>query len=172
VVSLIVGATLLLGPGCAANPHSHGGKFISEYNSGSSPDLGWTPYQATYVLQQWRPRPDDPPPQSWIPEQEVQELYTRGLARWKRIGFEKDDHGKLFAVAGDEKIALEDGRYCWHISSDTEYRGAMRVLNETGENVVYVAGLPFQAAAGIIAVPIVVGTFGLMLLCFPLFWFC
>ena len=61
------GVVVLLAGGCVSNPHSHGGQFVSEYQPGSSPPLGWTPYQATYALYHWRPRPDDPPPQTWIP---------------------------------------------------------------------------------------------------------
>src|SRR5262249_25917988 len=127
--------------------------------------VDWTPYQATYVLYHWRPQPTDPPPQTWIPDQEVEELYVRGLGRWVNIGFEKGDKGKLFAVAGKEKIPLEDGRYCWHINPATEYHGAERLLHETGQNIVYVVRLPFGLAAAAVAIPVILGC---GLVCLPL----
>jgi hypothetical protein len=33
-------------------------------------------------------------------------------------------------VAGAEKIPLEPGRYCWHITEATQYRGLRRAAHE------------------------------------------
>ena len=128
---------LVLVAGCATfNPHSHGGHFVCECKADDKPDTSPAPYKATYVLYYWRAPPkDQPPPQTWIADQEVVQLYVRGLDRGDNIGFEKNDKGELFAVAGLEKIALEPGRYCWHVSQDTEYRGLHLAVHELGESV-------------------------------------
>ena len=147
----------LLTAGCATNLHGHGGKFIAEYQPGEHPCTTHTPYKAVYVLYQWRKPPGGTPPHSWIPEQEVTELFLRGLGRWEKVGFEKGPNGELLAVAGGEKIPLEEGRYCWHITTATEYQGVQRVLNETGENVVAVAAMPFGLAAFACMLPVFAG---------------
>jgi hypothetical protein len=140
--------------GCASNPHGHGGRFIAEYQPGEHPCTTCTPYQAVYALYQWRKPPAETPPHTWIPEQEVAELYVRGLGRWKPVGFEKGSNGELLAVAGDEKIPLEDGHYCWHITTASEDRGMQRILSDTGENVVAVATAPFALAACVCMLPV------------------
>ncbi len=140
--------------GCASNPHGHGGRFIAEYQPGGPPSTTHTPYKAFYALYQWRQPPGDPPPHTWIPEHEVTELYLRGLGRWEKVGFEKGSGGELLAVAGGEKIPLEEGRYCWHITPATEYQGAQRIPSETGENVVAVASMPLGLAACAFLLPL------------------
>ena len=55
----------------------------------------------------------------------------------------------------DEKIPLPEGRYCWHISTSTEYRGMERILHETGENLVGGVTLPFATALFLVAAPFV-----------------
>jgi hypothetical protein len=147
-------SVLLIGPGCANNPHGHSGKLIAEHTPGDCPEQTVTPYKAVYVLFRWNNPPDGPPPRDWIPEKEVVELYTRGLARWQSIGFQKDKDGKLVAVAGEEKIPLEDGRYCWHISPDTEYHGAARLAHEAGENVLFVVTMPVAVVGFVCMLPI------------------
>ncbi len=139
--------------GCCHNPHDHGGEFVAEYKCGDSPDTTTAPYKATYALYQWSKPPDGPPPQKWVPDREVTELYVRGLSRWDKIGFEKGENGKIVAVAGTEKIPLDDGHYCWHITSDSEYRGGDRILHETGENVLAVLTFPFDVAATAVVLP-------------------
>jgi hypothetical protein len=157
-------AAVLFLTGCCHNPHDHGGEFVTEYKPGDTPDTTTAPYKATYALYQWSKPPDGPPPQTWVPEHEVTELYVRGLSRHDKIGFEKGDTGQIVAVAGSEKIPLDDGHYCWHITSETEYHGSDRILHETGENVLTVVELPFEAAGAAIALPFVV-IFGAGLLC-------
>jgi hypothetical protein len=66
-------------------------------------------------------------------------------------------------LAGDEKIVLEEGRYCWHLSPATEYHGVKWVLHETGECVVAVVSLPFELAALALTLPVVAGCFVLFL---------
>lgn len=147
-------AAALFLSGCCHNPHDHGGEFVVEYQAGESAETTTAPYKATYALYQWSKPPDGPPPQKWIPEHEVTELYVRGLCHWDKIGFEKGEHGNLVAVAGSEKIPLEDGHYCWHITPDTEYRGGERILHEAGEDVITVVTLPFAVVGAALILPI------------------
>src|SRR5581483_4831397 len=131
------------------------------------PDEESAPYKATYALYHWRKPPEGEPPQTWVPEQEVEQLYLRGLSKGDKVGFERDDKGRLFAVAGEEKIPLPDGRYCWHITPETEYRGLERVLHETGENVKAIILLPFEVAGAAVGAALLLplaGT-GLLLIC-------
>lgn len=138
--------------GCAHhNSHPHGGRMVAEYCPGKDAEVTKTPYQATYVLYHWPKPPCDPPPHKWVPEHEVVEMFVRGLGKRACIGFEKDSDGKLFAVAGDEKIGLEAGRYCWHIHPTTEYTGMKWFAHETGERVVEIVSLPFGLVGGAIA---------------------
>jgi hypothetical protein len=156
--------TLLALAGCASNPHSHGGQLVADIGPADKPDVDTAPYKATYVLYHWRKPPEGTIPEKWIPEQEVEQLYLRGLDRYDKIGFERDSKGQLFAVAGDEKIPLPDGRYCWHITQETEYRGLERILHETGENIVAVVEFPFAVAAAVVMAP-VVGVAALWMIC-------
>jgi hypothetical protein len=148
--------------GCAGNPHVHGGKLVAEHKPGDSPENSHTPYQATYVLHHWHEPPPGAPPHTWIPERQVEELYVRGLGRWEPIGFEKDAGGNLIAVAGQEKIPLAEGRYCWHISQDTEYHGAARVMNEACENTWAVVCFPFEVVGAAVLVPCFLATVGFL----------
>jgi hypothetical protein len=161
---ILVQIACLLVAGCVSNPHLHGGKLIAECRAEDSPAQTRTPYKATYVLHEWPQMPEGPPPKNWVAEQQVTEMYVRGLDRGETIGFEKDGQGNLFALAGQEKIALPPGRYCWHISPETEYRGAARIVHETEENVCGVIALPFTTAFGIVMLPIV-GLWGLIVVC-------
>ncbi len=152
---LVYGMILALATGgCVSNPHGHGGEFVVEYRPGDQPSTCQAPYKAVYVLYQWHTLPGGPPPHTWIPEQEVSELFLRGLGRWEKVGFEKGSHGELLAVAGGEKISLAEGHYCWHITTASEYQGMQRILHETGENVVTVVSLPFGLAACVCMMPI------------------
>jgi hypothetical protein len=148
--------------GCVSDSHLHGGKLIAEHNPGDCPDSCRTPYQATYVLHHWQQPPAEEPPHTWIPERQVEELYVRGLGRWEPIGFGKDADGNLVAVAGHEKIPLAEGRYCWHISRDTEYHGAARVMNEACENTWTVVCFPFEVAGAIVIFPCFLATLGFL----------
>jgi hypothetical protein len=169
VRSVLAGGLLgmvLLG-GCAhQNLHPHGGRMIAEFKPGECPEVKKTPYQATYVLYHWPIPPCDPPPHKWVPEHEVVEMFVRGLGKRQPIGFEKGCDGKVFAVAGEEKIELDLGRYCWHMHPNTEYTGLKWLVHETGERAVEIIAVPFGLAATIIALP-----FGLaaMILFLPFF---
>jgi hypothetical protein len=157
----LLACALLLVPlaGCAtSNPHFHGGHFISEHKCDDCSETSTAPYNATYVLYQWRTPPkDQPPPQTWIPDQEVGQLYVRGLQRGDKIGFEKGDKDELFAVAGTEKITLEPGRYCWHISQETEYRGLALAVHEAcdtfKETVETIIALPLGIVLLVLLLP-------------------
>ena len=70
--------------------------------------------------------------------------------RGARVGFAKGEEGQLFAVAGNEKLALPAGRYCWHLTPESEPSGGQKALwaaNDAGEALVMIAGgvcmLPF-----------------------------
>jgi hypothetical protein len=162
---LLVGALALFSlAGCCSNPHSHGGELVANLGPKESAAVEDAPYKATYALYHWRQPPDGVIPQKWTAEDQVEELYVRGLCRRDKVGFERDDKGQLFAVAGDEKIPLPDGHYCWHITPETEYRGMARALHETGENIVELVSLPFAVVGAVIVLP-VVGLEALVLLC-------
>lgn len=166
--SLIVCALVVavLTAGCVSNPHSHGGKFIAEHRPGETPETAETPYKAVYALYHWQEPPQDAPPHTWLPDQQVAELFVRGLAREDKVGFEKGTNGELIAVAGNEKIPLEDGRYCWHITADSEYRGTQRLWHETGETARTVAAVP----VAIVMLPITAAMFLCALPVFAGFW--
>jgi hypothetical protein len=153
---VIVAAALLsasLSGCCLYNPHSHGGHFVAEYCPSAEPQISKTPYQATYVLYQWRQPPCDPPPLQWLPEQEVGELYIRGLSKWESIGFERNKDGQLFAVAGSEKLPLVEGRYCWHVSAQTRFPLAKWMIGETNNTVLGIIALPFGLVALVVFLP-------------------
>jgi hypothetical protein len=162
IISVLTAA--VLAAGCASHRHGHGGELVAEYRPGEEPPTTRTPYQATYALYQWHTPPTEPPPHTWIPDQEVTELYVRGLDRWEDIGFKKEENAGLVAVAGKEKIALENGHYCWHITPQSEYHGAQRILHEAGDNVLTVITLPFATACFIVVAPLVMVWGGLMML--------
>jgi hypothetical protein len=155
LAAVLIFCTLL--GGCVTNPHMHGGQFVAEYKPDECPPQTRTPYAATYVLYQWLDPPPGAPPHTWVPEREVAEMYIRGLGRHESIGFDKDANGGLVAVAGNEKIPLPEGRYCWHISVETEYRGGARVMHEVCENTWDAVCFPFEVACGAIMLPLFVG---------------
>jgi hypothetical protein len=158
LAGLWFGAFLL--SGCSHdNPQLGNGRLIAEYAPAQSADVSKAPYQATYVLRHWPVPPSDPPPKQWIPEEQIVTMYVRGLERRQSVGFEKTADGKLLAVAGEEKISLEMGRYSWHIHPSTEYTGAKWFFHETGERVVEIVSLPFEVAAAAVVLPVVCGAF-------------
>jgi hypothetical protein len=162
---------LVCAAGCASNnPHCHGGQFVCEHQPEDKPETTTAPYKATYVLYQWRtPPPDQPTPHTWIPEQEVSELFVRGLDKGDKVGFHKDDKDQWFAVAGSEKIPLEPGRYCWHISAGTEYRGFQLAVHEVcdtvKDTVETIVALPLGIVLLVLLFPFFVVFFPLFLLC-------
>ncbi len=167
VLPLVCAALLT---GCAQQAtHTHGGRMVAEYCPGKEPEVSKTPYAATYVLYHWPKPPCDPPPHKWVPEHEVAEMFVRGLGKHDPIGFEKGSDGKIVAVAGEEKITVDDGHYCWHIHPTTEYTGFKWFVQESGERVVEVVSLPFELVGGAIALvcflPMCLG----FLCLFPLF---
>jgi hypothetical protein len=139
-----------------ANPHGHGGAFVAEHKPGETPAVSSAPYQAVYALYRWDPPPEEPPPHTWLPEQQVTEMFVRGLARRDPVGFEKGKDNELVAVAGTEKIPLVEGRYCWHITAGSEYHGTQRLLHEAGENLLTVVELPFELAGVALVAPLLV----------------
>ena len=144
--------------GCTHDAAHSSGQLVARY-SGTDAEVSNAPYKATYVLRQSQAPPSDPPPRTWIPEEHVVDLFVRGLSRQQAVGFEKTSDGKLLAIAGDEKIALEPGRYSWHIDPSTEYTGLKWFVHETGERTVEIISLPFDCAAVVVAVPFVLGFF-------------
>jgi hypothetical protein len=151
---------LLLTAGCAShNPHCHGGTFVCECRAADKAEATTAPYKATYVLYQWRnPPAGEPAPRTWIGEHEVAELYIRGLDAGDAIGFEKGDKDQLFAVCGGEKILLEPGRYCWHITQETQPSGFRQVVHEmcetTRDLVTTVLALPLGIVLLVLLVPL------------------
>lgn len=119
LTGFLLGILLLAGCG-RQNPHAHSGGLIAEYCPGEGAPVTRAPSGATYVLYHWQSAPEDLPPWDWVAEHEVQQVAVRDLDRRQRIGFERANDGKLYAVAGDERILLHMGRYCWHIHPGSE----------------------------------------------------
>jgi hypothetical protein len=161
---LVCGLAVVAFVGCCSNPHGHSGQLIAELSPAEKGTTETAPYKATYALYRWRNPPEGTPPERWVADEEVERLYLRGLCRYDKVGFERDDKGQLFAVAGEEKIALPDGHYCWHITPETEYRGMERILHEAGENVVSIAALPFEIVGAVVILPVIVA-YALVLMC-------
>src|SRR5262249_15562292 len=113
---IVVALILSFACGCAHNPHGHSGELVAEYRPGKEPEVEHAPYKAAYALYQWPKPPESPPPHTWYPEHHAVEIFVRGLSKSDAVGFEKGEGGNIVAVAGDEKIVLEEGAYCWHIT--------------------------------------------------------
>jgi len=149
--------------GCATNPHCHGGALVAEYGPDAKAEVTRTPYRADYALYCWPRPPEGPPPHTWRPDHQAVELYVRGLKASEPLGFEKGEGG-LVAVAGSEKIHLEEGHYCWHVTADTELRGLQLVAYETVQGTVYVITLPFALAMWVCLMPVVLVVGGMCVL--------
>ena len=153
-------AGIILLTGCAhESPAPSSGRLIAEYVPDKEVNVSNAPYQASYVLRHWPAPPSDPPPQRWIPEEQVVDLFVRGLDKRQPVGFEKTDDGKLLAIAGEEKITLAPGHYCWHIHPSSEYTGLQWFIHETGDRTVEIVSLPFAFVAAAVAMPFVFGVF-------------
>src|SRR5882724_8820100 len=116
---LLVG---LLGGCTPPDEHHHCGRKVAEFQPGQEPQTARTPYAATYALYH-RPDPlNDPPAEESAHDHEPSQVAMRDLGRRELIGFMRGTNGQLFAVAGEEKIPLPMGRYCWRIvpNSKTE----------------------------------------------------
>jgi len=58
------------------------------------------------------------------------------------IGFEKQGDGPLFAVAGEEKVPLTAGRYCWHATEDLpsgspKAVGILAIVEDTAGGILF-----------------------------------
>jgi hypothetical protein len=146
----------LLATGCAHNPFDYGLRTIVEYKPGDSPETTNTPYKATYALY-LRPKPSqvkEPP------------LYEQVLACSDKIGFEKGDNGKIIAIAGNERIPVDDALYCWLSTSEPEFEGFDYVCHQTCKNgativalSLWPVGIGFMVLFGAVAVPVLLGTY-------------
>ncbi|MBI3821582.1 MAG: hypothetical protein HY289_02770 [Planctomycetes bacterium] len=161
--TLALTVLIALFSGCARETPKSSGRLIADYAPGKDAEVSKAPYQATYILRHWPNPPADPPPKHWVPDQEIVDLFIRGLDKRQAVGFEKTSDGNLVAVAGEEKIKLEPGRYAWHIHPSTEYTGLKWVIHETGERTVEIISLPFGLAAAALVVPFIFCGFLLVL---------
>ena len=177
----------LLVTGCAHNPFDYGEYKIVEHRPGDSPERTLTPYQAEYGLYKVRdcpiavPEPTengepqqkqiDPPNPPRLAEQppgmEVRtggddSVCTRLLYRSDEIGFTRDENGRLIAIAGSERIPVDDGFYCWQVISEPEFHGLEYVSHEACRNgaltvalALWPVGCTVMGCAIVLGLPIV-----------------
>jgi hypothetical protein len=108
--------------------------LIAEYLHDEEPSSTRAPYPANYALYHWPDPPDGEYVRLDAPEPHVEPVCVRALHEGECVGFGKDKEGHLCAQAGKEEIPLENGRYCWHITPETEYTAA-ESLAHTGKTV-------------------------------------
>lgn len=94
--------------GCRSTHPFHQGILVRNHLSTHEVEALPLEFTAEYVLYS-RPALD----------QEGVEVLSRELSRADELGFEARPEGQLFAVAGEEHVALEPGLYCWHIRPGT-----------------------------------------------------
>jgi hypothetical protein len=157
---------LCLATGCmSANSHCHGGALVSDCRIEDQATTTIVPYTATYALYQWKgPPAGQPPPISWSADEHAKVIYVRSLEQQDQIGFEKGNNEQLFAVAGEEKIPLDPGRYCWHVTEATERRGLALAVHDICDTVTEIVSLPFELAFAIIFLPLI-AFFAWMFIC-------
>jgi hypothetical protein len=137
---LLLGAALA--GGCITSPPCHEGPLVAAYRPGTAAGVTPAPYDATYALYRWPDPPQDPATAAG----ELSGL--RGLSRvvgQEPVGFESGTDGQLLAVAGAQKLPLPPGRYCWHITPDTERKEPHPVLKGTKQALRTVVELPCDA---------------------------
>jgi hypothetical protein len=158
---------MLLVTGCnPVNPFLYGNVGIVEYKGGESPETTTTPYKATYTLYQGSYRvphredgtSDSVPPLETMPGEHFVradgELFVGVLSCADKIGFEKSADGKIVAVAGSERIPVDDKDYCWYSTSEPEFEGLQWLCHETCKNGFTYAPLLLWPVALPIEVPI------------------
>jgi hypothetical protein len=107
VLLLVILAGGCVGGWCVQRSH------VSEYRSGESPEVKPAPCEGTYALYgvandpqaastEQAPSADLLRAQSWV---------LGGHA----LGFEKDEEGRLWAVADEKKIPLPEGLFWWEL---------------------------------------------------------
>ena len=166
----------LLVTGCAHNPFDFYKHSIAEYKPGDRPETTTAPYQGSYALYRFDPAPlttpaelsprsgsdetpkplpplELPPGQRFMPDCGAGELYVRLLSDSDKIGFEKSDDGKLIAIAGSERIPVDDGHYCWYVTTEKERHGFEPVCHETCKNGVTVVACALWPVGIAIQVP-------------------
>jgi hypothetical protein len=79
---------------------------------------------------------------------------VRDLSCSDKIGFEKGDDGKLVAIAGSERIPVDDKDYCWFSTGEPELVGFRWLCHETCKNGFTYAPYLLWPVALPIAVPI------------------
>jgi hypothetical protein len=131
--------TVLVG-GCAGAPQEHGGRLVAAYPPEGAPATAAAPYRADYALYR----------------EDGQALLWRGLAEKETVGFEKSAEGALTAVAGPDRVPLDDGRYCWRVTPETELRGAALVCHDTGNALASAGRFAGATALGVVLFPFVV----------------
>jgi hypothetical protein len=138
--------------GC--NPHFY--ELVAEHKPGDGPYTTRLDYKSKYELC----RNDDPKPalplsQTSIPEGEDSvppefKSIERDLSAGDEIGFLMGENSKIFAIAGGERIPLDDGHYCW---GDGELHGWKLILVDTYIVVGWSVGVPLLIVSAAIILP-------------------
>src|SRR5262249_45264106 len=133
---------------CAGGPQGREGSGLAEYVPGKPGGWAQAPYAADYGLYRCEgagrpPGPGEPP------------LLWRGLSEGEAVGF-VNEGGGLGALAGPERIPLDEGRYCWRVTPETELRGAALARHEAGKALATAARVSCGTALGLLFLPLVV----------------
>jgi hypothetical protein len=141
--------------GCANVSDCHHGLLIAEYRANEVAETKQAPYAANYALYRW-----DGPAYAASPHPQTASsdgANTCGLratfhvARGEPVGFVKGETGELVAVAGKDRVVLSAGRFCWHLTPESEPTAGEKfllALHDTGT-------VSAQIAAGICMAPLV-----------------
>jgi hypothetical protein len=133
-------AAALVG-GCARGPRD---RPIADHRPGGPSAATPAPYRADYALY----RRDGAPNGAAV--------LWRGLAEGEAVGFETNAEGALAAVAGQERVPLAEGDYCWSITPETELRGVELARHDAAKAVASAGRFVGATALGVILFPFVV----------------
>jgi hypothetical protein len=150
--------TAALARGCLGAPPCHNGKLVAEFRPGDRAGAVAVPYAADYAMFRWPAAAAGGHPEAATPGPPAGQPWAwRGLLPGDRVGFERGADRQLLAVAGPEKIPLPDGRYCWHITPETEYRGLGLVRLEAGEVLRALLTAPGEAVSQVLFLLLLLG---------------
>jgi hypothetical protein len=143
-VRLILLSGLLVG--CAGQPRDAAGLRVVEYHPGGPIDRASAPYAANFALYA-DAAPDQPAGQAML---------WRGLSENEPLGFARTAEGALEAVAGPDHVPLTEGRYCWHLTPETELHGAALARHDTANVMAGVARLYGGVVLAVLLFPVIV----------------
>jgi hypothetical protein len=117
--------------GCASvHRHGHGGKLVAAIDSDrTGRRMTYTAeYDADVALHRWG---DAGSRRDRALRATVVDVVP--VKRGETVGFEWRPPEQYIAYAGDRRIELQPGRYCWHVTVDTERSTGKHFWREAGE---------------------------------------